>query len=158
MAPRFPLFGIQALYSPHPLSGGRTCKYGDVSPLSLFTIIWQRWENFTDVIKVLNQLTFGEGNGNPLQYYCLENPMDRGAWQAAVYGVTKSWTRLSEFTLLHWREAGRANGEWGACSVLGRPLRVLLCYRSFQYFWASLRVLFSPYCFLNPLLPQLQNK
>ena len=43
----------------------------------------------------------GEGNGNPLQYYCLENPMDRGAWQAAVYGVTKSWTRLSEFTLLH---------------------------------------------------------
>ena len=100
----------------------------------------------------------GEGNGNPLQYYCLENPMDRGAWQAAVYGVTKSWTRLSEFTLLHWREAGRANGEWGACSVLGRPLRVLLCYRSFQYFWAALRVLFSPYCFLNPLLPQLQNK
>ena len=34
----------------------------------------------------------GEGNGNPLQYYCLENPMDRGAWQAAVYGVAKSWT------------------------------------------------------------------
>ena len=40
----------------------------------------------------------GEGNGNPLQYYCLENPMDRGAWQATVHGVTKSWTRLSEFT------------------------------------------------------------
>ena len=35
------------------------------------------------------------GNGNPLQYTCLENPMDRGAWQATVYGVTKSWTRLS---------------------------------------------------------------
>ena len=32
----------------------------------------------------------GEGNGNPLQYYCLENPMDRGAWQATVHGVTKS--------------------------------------------------------------------
>ena len=31
----------------------------------------------------------GEGNGNPLQYYCLENPMDRGAWQATVHGVTK---------------------------------------------------------------------
>ena len=40
----------------------------------------------------------GEGNGNPLQYYCLENLMDRGAWQAAVYGVTKSRTRLSDFT------------------------------------------------------------
>ena len=40
----------------------------------------------------------GEGNGNPLQYYCLENPMDRGAWYATVYGVTKSQTRLSNFT------------------------------------------------------------
>ena len=40
----------------------------------------------------------GEGNGNPLQYSCLENPMDRGAWGATVHGVTKSWARLSEFT------------------------------------------------------------
>ena len=40
----------------------------------------------------------GEGNGNPLQYSCLENPMDRGAWWAAVYGVPKSRTQLSEFT------------------------------------------------------------
>ena len=38
--------------------------------------------------------SLGEGNGNPLQYSCLENPMDRGAWRAAVYAVTKSWTRL----------------------------------------------------------------
>ena len=37
-------------------------------------------------------------NGNPLQYSCLENPMDGGAWQAAVHGVTKSWTRLSDLT------------------------------------------------------------
>ena len=34
----------------------------------------------------------GEGNGNPLQYSCLGNPMDRGAWQATVHGVAKSWT------------------------------------------------------------------
>ena len=34
----------------------------------------------------------GKGNGNPLQYCCLGNPMDRGAWQATVHGVTKSWT------------------------------------------------------------------
>ena len=40
----------------------------------------------------------GEGNGNPLQYSCLENPMDRGAWWAAVHGVAKSWTQLSNFT------------------------------------------------------------
>ena len=40
----------------------------------------------------------GEGNGNSLQYSCLENPMDRGAWWATVHGVTKSWTQLSDFT------------------------------------------------------------
>ena len=37
----------------------------------------------------------GEGNDYPLQYSCLENPMDRGAWQAIVHGVAKSWTELS---------------------------------------------------------------
>ena len=37
----------------------------------------------------------GEGNGTPLQYSCLENSMDRGAWWATVHEVTKSWTRLS---------------------------------------------------------------
>ena len=41
----------------------------------------------------------GEGNGNPLQYSCLENPMDREAWWAAVHGVARSRTRLSDFTL-----------------------------------------------------------
>ena len=40
----------------------------------------------------------GEGNGNPLQDYCLENPMNRRAWQATVLGVPKSWTQLSDFT------------------------------------------------------------
>ena len=38
----------------------------------------------------------GEGNGNPLQYSCLENSMDRGAWWATVHGVTKSQTGLSD--------------------------------------------------------------
>ena len=37
----------------------------------------------------------GEGNGCPLQYSCLENPMDTGAWWAPVHGVAKNWTRLS---------------------------------------------------------------
>ena len=40
----------------------------------------------------------GEGNGTPLQYSCLENPMDRGAWKAAIHGFAKSRTRLSDFT------------------------------------------------------------
>ena len=38
----------------------------------------------------------GEGNGNPFQYSCLKNFMDRGAWQATIHGVTKSWTRPSD--------------------------------------------------------------
>ena len=40
----------------------------------------------------------GEGNGNPLQYFCLENSTDRGAWQATVHGVAKSQTQLSTHT------------------------------------------------------------
>ena len=45
---------------------------------------------------LLSLFTFiiGEGNGNPLQCSCLENPRDGGAWWAAVYGVAQSWTRL----------------------------------------------------------------
>ena len=43
-------------------------------------------------------ILFREGNGTPLQYSCLENPMDRGAWWAAVHGVANSLTQLSDFT------------------------------------------------------------
>ena len=43
-------------------------------------------------------VVFGEGNGTPLQYSCLENPMDGGAWKAAVHGITEGRTRLSDFT------------------------------------------------------------
>ena len=43
-------------------------------------------------------MIIGEGNGTPLQYSCLENPMDGGAWWAAVHGVAKSQTQLSDFT------------------------------------------------------------
>ena len=42
-------------------------------------------------------------NGTPLQYSCLENPMDGGAWWAAVCGVAKSQTQLSDFTFMHWK-------------------------------------------------------
>jgi len=46
----------------------------------------------------LNSERLGEGNGTPLQYSCLENPTDGRAWWAAVHGVAKSQTRLSDFT------------------------------------------------------------
>jgi len=49
----------------------------------------------TDLISSLGR-SHGEGNGNPPQYPCLKNPMDRGAWWAAVHVVAKSWTQLSD--------------------------------------------------------------
>ena len=79
-------------------------------------------------------IIYGEGNGTPLQYSCLENPMDGGAWWAAVHGVARSRTRLSDFTftfhvpalekemathssVLAWRIPG--TGEPGGLSSLG---------------------------------------
>ena len=77
---------------------------------------------------------FREGNGTPLQYSCLENPMDRGAWKAAVHGVAKGQARLSAFTftfhfhalekemathssVLAWRTPG--TGEPGGLPSMG---------------------------------------
>ena len=63
-----------------------------------------------------------EGNGTPLQYSCLENPMDRGAWQAAVHGVAEGRTRLSG---LHFHFSlsciGEGNGNPLQCSYLENP-------------------------------------
>ena len=57
-----------------------------------------------------------EGKGNPLQYSCLKNPMDRGAWQATVHGVAKGWTRLSDFTLVTRQGLPRwLSGKESAC-------------------------------------------
>ena len=61
---------------------------------------WEHFEidSFSLLFLATTDLEFGEGNGNPLLYSCLENPMDRGAWYTAVHGVAKSQTWLSEFT------------------------------------------------------------
>ena len=59
----------------------------------------------------------GEGNGSLLQYCCLENTMDRGAWQAAVHGVAKSWTRLSNFTHFIRKTKGhKFERSWRCCN------------------------------------------
>ena len=85
---------------------------------------------YLDVISTL----IGEGNGTPLQYSCLENPMDGGAWWAVVHGVAKSRTWLSNFTftfhfhalekemathssVLAWRIPG--TGETGGLPSMG---------------------------------------
>ena len=58
----------------------------------------------------------GEGNGNQIQYSCLQNHMDRGAWRATVHGITKSYTRLSS-SILAWRIPGM--GEPGGLPSMG---------------------------------------
>ena len=54
-----------------------------------------------------SSIWLGEGNGTPLQYSCLENPMDGGAWCAAVHGVAKSQRRLSDFIFTHGADNGK---------------------------------------------------
>ena len=60
-------------------------------------LIWISFISFSSLIAVARTFN-GEGNGTPLQYSCLENLMDGGAWWAAVHGVAKSRTQLSDFT------------------------------------------------------------
>ena len=61
---------------------------------------WGRWgSDMTEQLHFPFSLScIGEGNGNPLQCSCLENPRDRGAWWAAVYGVAQSWTQLKRLS------------------------------------------------------------
>ena len=63
----------------------------------------------------------GEGNGTPLQYSCLENPMDGGAWKAAVHGVAERWTRLSDFTFTFHFHALEQEMATHSCSCLENP-------------------------------------
>ena len=62
---------------------------------------------------------FGEGNGNPLQYSCLENPVDRGAWWAAVHRVAQSWTQLKRLSMPACIGDGHGNPLQYSC--LGNP-------------------------------------
>ena len=55
-------------------------------------------------IKISKSQFFGEGNGDPLQYSCLGNPMDRGAWQATVHGVAKESDTTEQLTQNHCRQ------------------------------------------------------
>ena len=72
---------------------GTTMQISEASFLGSSTLFSSLLDQFW-----LPQQALGEGNGTPLQYSCLENPMDGGAWWAAVHGVAKSRTRLSNFT------------------------------------------------------------
>ena len=74
-------------------SGYHDADFSEASFLDSSTLFSSLLDQFW-----LPQQALGEGNGTPLQYSCLENPMDGGAWWAVVHGVTKSWTQLSNFT------------------------------------------------------------
>ena len=85
------------------------CRFIEISVL-LAIVLWKMSEViFRDHIKLFIALCsmdmFREGNGIPLQYSCLENPMEGGSWWAAVHGVAKSRRQLSDFTFtfMHWR-------------------------------------------------------
>ena len=80
-------------------SGYRKCLGYTVTVCisSIDLVVRERVCVFLCIFKA-SRILSGEGNGTPLQYSCLENPMDGGAWWAAVHGVAKSRTRLSEFT------------------------------------------------------------
>ena len=64
--------------------------------------------------------SFGGGHGNRLQYSCLENPMDRGAWQATVHRVTKSWTRLERLSTQHMSTHTNSKVEQGSVKAFLR--------------------------------------
>ena len=82
-----------------------TMEYYSAIKQNIFESVLMRWMKLEPIIwsegsqkekhqySILTHI-FGEGNGNPLQCSCLENPGDRGAWWAAIYGVVQSWTRL----------------------------------------------------------------
>ena len=79
----------------------------------------------------------GEGNGNPLQYSCLENHMDRRAWWATIHGVAKSWTRLSDFCVcvcvcLQKRTQGGVTNSRSTCTEVYYFLSRVLSHSFFH--------------------------
>ena len=71
----------------------------------------------SNFISLTSYFITGEGNGNPLQYSCLENPTDRGAWRAMVHGAAESWTRL-KWLSMHAKETGYKYHCWSVVSLL----------------------------------------
>ena len=128
-----------------------TSTRGQLAASIMFVLFIHKWAQFTNPNfhqKLRHGL--GEGNGTPLQYSCLENPMDGGAWWAAVHGIAKSWTRLSDFTftfhfsalekemathssVLAWRIPGAA--EPSGLQSMGSQSRTRLRRLSKSIFW-----------------------
>ena len=86
----------------HPLLEGAPVDFTTIPPISLghffHSLILFALTPIYVSLGYFISLGSGEGNGNPLQCSCLENPRDRGAWWAAVYGVAQSWTQLKRLS------------------------------------------------------------
>ena len=91
-------------------------------PITLWQIDGETMETVTDFIFLGSKITAREGNGNPLQYSCVENPMDGGAWRAIVHGVTELNTteRLHFHFLSKITADGDCSHEIKRCLLLGR--------------------------------------
>ena len=104
----------------------------------------------------------GEGNGSPLQYSCLENPTDRGDWQATVHGVTKSRTRLNDFTFTFIHRKGLISLTWDIWfSLIINNLLMFwlpaLCCKNSQTSWLFKAVPQSDLRLLSPGLKVLRK-
>ena len=106
----------------------------------------------------------GEGNGNPQQYSCLKNSMDRGAWQATVHGVAKSQTRyiITEAYSVTTLEARspKSRCPWGQAPSEGSRKEFFLAFSSFRCSWQCLVFLgcwqhHSSLCLLHHTAPSL---
>ena len=102
----------------------------------------------TPLVCILLYHVIGEGNGTPLQYSCLENSMDGGAWQAIVHGVAKSRTRLSNFTFtFHFHALEKTTLQ---CSCLENPRGGGACLAAIYgvaQSWTQLKQLSSISCY-----------
>ena len=117
-------FSRQEFWSGVPLPSPSTTSspsYLLIHFSAVFVLSFIPLKHFISTI-IYSLIFTGEGNGTPLQYSCLENHMDRGAWWAAVYGVANSWTQLSDFTFtfhFHALEKEMAGESQGQRSLLG---------------------------------------
>ena len=91
-----PGLGIKSASLASPAEAGRFSTAGP--PGLLGHKKEQNWVSWNTVLIVGPRVSHGEGNGNPLQCSCLENPKDGGAWWAAIYGVAQSWTWLKQLS------------------------------------------------------------
>ena len=88
--------------------------------------------------------SLGRGNGNPVQYSCLENPMDRGAWRSTVHGVTRSQTRLSNWAHTYTQFVGNRADVFIILLIILGPSNNLYQDGAFKYLGSN--------CYLDKIL------